>query len=279
MKNLLFIFCFLTIWGCKKDSAPIPTVTISALPANVEYGKTAVVNWSSTNAISCTIDGKEVGISGSFTTQALTRSTNYNISAKGAGGSVNSSLTIGVGPDLVISFKDTTVIYGANLTFSWTASNATSCQMQGFSVQSSGSMEMKKMLRDTSLTIVGFGVGSVSKTVTIKVGDWTTSDLGLITYSYWMLKTWKYIQDGVVVQNVTLTKEEKEGHLQFGLDGGLYGNGVFSFNWSFGSSGHLLMNGWENDYSVTKTTLVISYASRYNSKPAIIELAYYRPNL
>lgn len=180
-------------------------------------------------------------------------------------------------PEINFSADKINLVYGESITAKWKVKYADACSLAGQKIDSVGSLELKTLIKDTTLTIIATGKGgSASSSLTLKVGDWTTSDLGLITYSYWMLKTLKYIQDGVVIQNVILTDTQKTGHLQFGLDNKLYDNGVFSFNWSFGTTGHLLMNGFENDYSVTKTELVISYASQYNSKPAIIELTYGR---
>ena len=204
----MVVLLFVTFCGCKKDSTPVPTVTISSVPVNVEYGNTAVVSWSSTNASSCTIDGKDVGISGSFTTPALTSNITYSITAIGNGGTVNSSLAIGVGPGMTLSFKDTTIVYGANLTLSWTANNAISCQIQGKSSPSSGSIEMKTLIRNTTLTILVNGVGSISKTASVKVGDWTSSKLGLLTHQPCMFKKINLIQNEQIIAWLDLAPEQ-----------------------------------------------------------------------
>ncbi len=110
----------------------------------------------------------------------------------------------------------------------------------------------------------------------VKVGDWTTSELGLVTYGYWMTKSLRYIQDGVVVSTLTLTDYEKARRTEYRLDGKIYINGSSSDSWVFGSPGHILESGWEEDYSVTKTELVISRPALYNSKPAIWEITLTR---
>ena len=75
-----------------------------------------------------------------------------------------------IGPTITVSFKDTTIVYGDALSFSWTALNATSCQIQGKSALTAGSMQMNMLLRDTTLTIIATGIGgSITKTVSIKV--------------------------------------------------------------------------------------------------------------
>ena len=95
---LLCIVFFVTLWQCKKEAPP--TVSITALPATVDYGTTATVTWFSTNASSCTLDGKVVATSGSVTTPLLTTKTTFNITASGRGGSANSSVAINVNPQM-----------------------------------------------------------------------------------------------------------------------------------------------------------------------------------
>jgi hypothetical protein len=78
---------------------PAPTVTISANPTSVSSGSTASVSWSSANATACTVTGggtSRTGISGTFTTAALTAATTYTASCTGAGGSVSGNVTVAV---------------------------------------------------------------------------------------------------------------------------------------------------------------------------------------
>lgn len=86
------------------------------------------VAWSSTNASSCTLDGKVVATSGSLTTPSLTTNTTFNITASGGGGSANSSAIVNVNAQKFIveiisdtngvinpSDKVISVVSGANL--------------------------------------------------------------------------------------------------------------------------------------------------------------------
>jgi len=133
MKTKQFVLCmlfFVTLWQCKKEAPP--TVSISALPATVDYGTTSTVTWSSTNASSCTLDGKVVATSGSLTTPSLTKNTTFNITASGGGGSANSSAIVNVNPQkfTVEAVSDTNgvippsgrieVVSGSSLSFTMT---------------------------------------------------------------------------------------------------------------------------------------------------------------
>jgi len=203
MKSVQYIPCillFLILFQCKKESTPVPTVTIAALPAIAEYGKTTTLSWTSENASSCTIDGKEVGISGTLITPPLTAKTTYNIIAKGNGRSISSSVDVNVGPGVYTSFNDLTVDYGGKFSLSFEAYNSTSVFINGQQSAQSGIFGMQNMARDTTITLKVFGWGgSITKTVSIKVGDWKLTNKGLLTHDYWLLKSMKDYKDGVSV--------------------------------------------------------------------------------
>jgi hypothetical protein len=65
---------------------------------NVDYLGTCTINWSATNATTCSSDGgsgKE--ITGSFTTPPLTKTTTFTLIATGPGGTATGTITITVG--------------------------------------------------------------------------------------------------------------------------------------------------------------------------------------
>jgi hypothetical protein len=104
----IFLICFTISWvaivitGCTKGGGnsvtptppPPPTpaapiLTVTAIPDTAWYAKTAVINWSSTNATSVSLAGGSIsGTSGSFTTSALTTPITYSFTATGPGGSI-----------------------------------------------------------------------------------------------------------------------------------------------------------------------------------------------
>jgi hypothetical protein len=69
----------------------LPTASLSANPTAVVSGAASTLNWSSTNATSCTATGGTFagakGVSGSQTTGPLTSSTSYSLTCTGTGGS------------------------------------------------------------------------------------------------------------------------------------------------------------------------------------------------
>ena len=81
-------------------ASPAPSVTLSASPTSVPSGGSSNLNWSSTNASSCTASGAWSGsrsTSGTASTGALTNASNlFTLSCSGPGGSTSRSATVTV---------------------------------------------------------------------------------------------------------------------------------------------------------------------------------------
>ena len=86
-------------WASKPVTiSNVPTVTISASPNPVANNTASNVDWSSTGATSCSINGVDTGgaTSGSFSTGPLTSSTTYTLTCSGLGGSATGSVTVSI---------------------------------------------------------------------------------------------------------------------------------------------------------------------------------------
>lgn len=80
------------------ESSPQPTISFTANPRVITYGKPISLSWSSTNSQSCTASGDWSGtkeISGSFETSPITSARQYIITCSGPGGYIAHSLRIG----------------------------------------------------------------------------------------------------------------------------------------------------------------------------------------
>jgi len=157
---------------------PPPTVTISADPASIDYGASATLTWSSTNAESCTINQGigAVDLNGS-TTVSLTATTTYTITATGIGGiaePATDSVTITVAPPpaptVMISADPESIDYGATSTLSWTSTNADTVTIEpGIGVvEASGTREVSPTLTKT-YTITATGIGGIAEPATDSV--------------------------------------------------------------------------------------------------------------
>ena len=118
-----------------------PSVTFSATPSTVASGASATLNWTSTNATTCTASGGWSGVkltSGSETTATLVSATQFNLACTGPNGTGNASVTVSVtpppgpsAPSVTLSATPSTVASGASATLNWTSTNATSCAASG----------------------------------------------------------------------------------------------------------------------------------------------------
>ena len=117
-----------------------PTLAITAQPASLTLGQSAVINWSSNNATSCTASGAWSGtqaISGSFNaTPAVVGAYTYTLACSGMGGSVTGSATVTVTapqspPTVELTASPTAVSVGSPLTLNWSSINATACTASG----------------------------------------------------------------------------------------------------------------------------------------------------
>jgi peptidoglycan-associated lipoprotein len=104
----VLLVALVSVAGCKKKvapppaptappvSVPAPTARITATPSVVTAGDSVVLNWSTTNAATASIDGLgDVPTSG-VKTVTPAASTTYHLVAKGEGGSADASVRITV---------------------------------------------------------------------------------------------------------------------------------------------------------------------------------------
>jgi MYXO-CTERM domain-containing protein len=81
------------------NTPPLPVITLSATPTAVSASGTTSLQWSTTNATSCTASGGWTGtkaLSGTETSTAITADTTFTLTCSGAGGSANKSVTVTV---------------------------------------------------------------------------------------------------------------------------------------------------------------------------------------
>lgn len=92
-------------------------------------------------------------------------------------------------PTVELTISPTGILnYGDNCTISWTSTNANGgVFLNNQSVGTSGGIT-KKLFRDTTFILRGVnGTLTATNQKDVKVGDWTTSKLGLITHGPWYL--------------------------------------------------------------------------------------------
>ncbi len=152
--------------------APAPTMSLSASSTNVSQGDSTTLNWSSTNATSCTASGDWSGTkatSGSETFNALTEDQVFTLSCSGNGGSVYESVSVTVqpapAPTVSLSASSTNVSQGGAITLSWNSTDAISCSASGDWIgtkESSGSETINELTADSQFVLECSGAGGSS---------------------------------------------------------------------------------------------------------------------
>jgi len=261
MKNIATIFALasllaiLLVVGCTKPKnppAPTPTapiLTVVYTTDSVVYGGTASYSWTLSGDLTAvvTLDGSIVKSTDSRITDKLFESETHTIVATGKGGTVTKNFTIKVmgekTPTLEVTVSPDTVspYYSNSVTVSWTSSNAKSVSINDSSVELNGSMVFDKMIADTTLAITAKNFSkTVTVTKTLKVGDWKTSNFGMITHGYWRNTRFGFwTKDGQFITEVSLTDADKAQkwffsgdftYKIFNADGTPWGTGIGSWN-------------------------------------------------
>jgi hypothetical protein len=148
---------------------PAPTLTLTATPTSVAYNGSTTLNWSASNATTCTASGGWSGnqnLSGSSVRSNLTANTSFTLACSGAGGTVTQTASVTVAPSpaptATLTANPPWIAPNTNSTLSWTSANATSCTASGGwsgSKATSGSQSVGPLTQDTTYTLTCSGTG------------------------------------------------------------------------------------------------------------------------
>jgi hypothetical protein len=140
LHSFLYIgFCLAIVFhACKEPIEPLPELTVTTLQTTIEYGNTATISWAAINATACSLDaGNITGVTGSFTTPPLTKTTTYSFTAVGPGGTVTATITIQVNaapkPILKVTVDNDTIRKGQTVNLLIESTNAVSINIKGVS--------------------------------------------------------------------------------------------------------------------------------------------------
>ncbi len=157
------------------NSVPPPGIVFGASPTTIEQGQSSILTWTTTNAVSASIDNGigNVPVNGS---QAVTpqQTTTYIITVIGPGGSSNTQVTVSVTEPLPqVQFNADPAILppGQSATLTWSSVNATSATIDNGigTVPLSGSVSVIPT-QDTiyNITVTGPG-GTTMASVSVKM--------------------------------------------------------------------------------------------------------------
>lgn len=168
---------------------PAPVVSLSASSTNVSNNGSTTLNWSSSNASSCSASGDWSGnkaVSGSQTISSLTSNKTFTLVCSGIGGSTSRSVNVSVdaaAPTVSLSASNTSVAHNGSTTLSWSSSNASACSATGDwsgGKTTSGSQTINSLISNSSFTITCSGTGgSANDSVNVSVSSAPAPTLSL----------------------------------------------------------------------------------------------------
>ena len=169
-------------------SVTAPTCALSAVPTSINQGGNSILNWTTTNANTITIDqGIGTVAATDSTSVSPATTTTYTLTATGAGGTVTCDATVTVvpvpnAPTCTLGASPTAIPLGATSTLSWTTTNADTVSIdQGIgSVATSSGTQDVAPTSDTTYTLTATGSGGTvtcTAPITISAPSAPTCDL------------------------------------------------------------------------------------------------------
>ena len=118
---------------------PAATVALSADSATVSLQGSTTLQWTATNAASCTASGGwsgTRGLSGSETVGPLAATTTFVLTCTGPGGLASQSVSVAVAngspaPTVSLSASPASIAAGESTSLAWQSTNATGCEASG----------------------------------------------------------------------------------------------------------------------------------------------------
>ena len=134
----------------------------------------------------------------------------------------------------------------------------------------------EKLFKDTTLVVKAINIKKmVEKSVTIQVGDWTTSTFGLVSYYPWKYKAQRITRNGVILSTWQLDEEELSWVMYFHQDGRYTVSNLSGVQyWSVPNDGTIIVNGATMKLEVDQQEMIISYEITYWGKPAWLDMVF-----
>jgi len=186
------------------------------------------------------------------------------------------TLELSVAPEGVVPYGEERVVLG------WTTTNATQVRVNDqrqVAVKSGTHTIPERIFKDTTFHVQAINVKKMTKkSITIPVGDWTTSTLGLVSYYPWRYKALGISNiKGEILDYWIPDPELLSWIFYYHRDGRI----TFSPNlsnktesWSLQGDSTIVENGTASKLKVDQEEMVISYEVTYHGEPAWFDMIY-----
>jgi len=176
-------------------------------------------------------------------------------------------------PTLEVSTTPQGVLpYGKEFILRWKTTNANTFKINGISQYpvSEGLIALR-LFKDTIFEMQAINVFLSAKAdKEVHVGDWTTSEFGLVSYYPWKIKEYRIAKDEVIVYREDPTIEEKSRRFYYHKNGDLITNYLATpGKWSISDDGkYITRDGQTKRFKVTGTELILYQETTWNGQPA-----------
>ena len=134
----------------------------------------------------------------------------------------------------------------------------------------------EKLFKDTTLVVKAINIKKmVEKSVTIQVGDWTTSTFGLVSYYPWKYKAQRITRDGVILSTWQLDEEELSWVIYYHKDGTVsYSHTTHVVSWVVPNDDTIIINGTTRKLQIGQEEMVLSYQTTYNGETVWFDMVF-----
>ncbi len=156
----------------------LPTASLKASAGSIQVGQSSTLTWTTGNAVSATLNGGPVALTGSQIVSPSSTTT-YTLAATNASGTTISTAVVTVTaapppptatlPTASLKASSSSILSGQSVTLTWTTSNASSATLDGSPVALSGSRIVLPSATTSYVLVATNAAGSSSATADVMV--------------------------------------------------------------------------------------------------------------
>ncbi|PAJ71586.1 hypothetical protein CJF42_25775 [Pseudoalteromonas sp. NBT06-2] len=140
-------------------------------PANIQYGQSSTLSWSSSNASSCKLDGSNKGLVGNWNSVNNTANKETYFTCVGEADqtiTVSASLIVDPPPKLTgnVSWTPSSIRYGGSSELSWSSNNALSCQLDNSNIITTGNKTYSDIKDNITIAFACSGIAGQQLLIT-----------------------------------------------------------------------------------------------------------------
>ncbi len=182
-------------------------------------------------------------------------------------------------PTLEVSFPEEEIPYGEkDIVLSWTTTNTKNLYMNGIKRSGESHTILDRLFQDTIFVFRAVNIKKeVEKEVILKVGDWTTSTFGLVSYYPWRYKALSIsdLSDKVLVRWVP--NEMERSWIFYYHKNGIRTQTISPGTtelWSIEDNDFIVINGVKEGLQVNEEEMIISHQTIWNGQDVWLNMIF-----